>query len=163
MTTGSSGFQVNRSGDLVLMLGGGNNPYDMTCMEPIVLLASTKVETLAQGTSEANDETFGPPDDVQPTSSTDQLESNTHEIMALYLTATVLDKISIKTQTSHVSKRGWVSISSREKEKSKDLPLLGDLGWVMSFLVLENGWLLSDGKDIREKSEAMNPEICDVF
>ncbi|KAL0665860.1 hypothetical protein Bca4012_028564 [Brassica carinata] len=81
--------------------------------------------------------------------------------MALYLTATVLDKISIKTQTSHVSKRGWVSISSREKEKSKDLPLLGDLGWVMSFLVLENGWLLSDGKDIREKSEAMNPEICD--
>ena len=59
--------------------------------------------------------------------------------MALYLTATVLDKISIKTQTSHVSKRGWVSISSREKEKGKDLPLLGDLGWVMSFLVLENG------------------------
>ncbi|KAF3558956.1 hypothetical protein F2Q69_00010472 [Brassica cretica] len=85
MTTGSSGFQVNRSGDLVLMLGGGNNPYDMTCMEAIVLLASTKLETLAQGTSEANDETFGPPDDVQPTSSTDQLESNTEIVGDLHV------------------------------------------------------------------------------
>ncbi|KAF3576662.1 hypothetical protein DY000_02028496 [Brassica cretica] len=57
----------------------------MTCMEPIVLLASTKLETLAQGTSEANDEMFGPPDDVQPTSSTDQLESNTEIVGDLHV------------------------------------------------------------------------------
>lgn len=83
-----------------LSKGGGNNPYDMTCMEPIVLLASTKVETLAQGTSEANDETFGPPDDVQPTSSTDQLESNTHEIVG---------DLHVQHQGTHPRKLGMLS------------------------------------------------------
>lgn len=64
-----------------------------------MLLASTKVETLAQGTSEANDETFGPPDDVQPTSSTDQLESNTE----------IVGDLHVQHQGTHPRKLGMLS------------------------------------------------------
>ena len=81
--------------------------------------------------------------------------------MALYLTVSVLDKISIKKKLKH-------SMSANEdggfKQRKTDVvltnawrPKLGDV------LLGAWEWLLSDGKDIREKSEAMNPGICDVF
>ena len=57
--------------------------------------------------------------------------------MALYLAVSVLDKISLK-KLKHSMSANEDGVSSKEKRMSS-LPLLGDLSWVMSFLVLENG------------------------